>query len=408
MMRLTRLSYAAMAFLILVGASAPAQDQPIALRTSTILDGKGGVLKDTAIVVQGSKIVRLEPQGLQSTYDLRGLTVVPGFIDTHVHIGWHFGKEGRADNRGETPAQSMLYIVENAYVTLQAGMTTVQSLGSPSDVDLRDAIARGIVPGPRVLTSIRQLNENTGTPDQLREAVRKLKAEGVDAIKIFASKSIRDGGGMTMTPEQIEAACGEARSLGLRTLVHAHGADSIKASTLAGCTQIEHGVFADQEALTLMAQRGTYFDPNIGVVLQNYLQNKARFLGIGNYTEEGFAYMEKAIPTNYAMIKLALATKGLKMVFGTDAVSGAHGHNLDELIVRVQQGGQAPMAAIVSGTSLAAQSLNMADTIGAVAPGLEADLVALDGDPLQDITALRRVVFVMKGGKVYRNVARAR
>jgi len=403
-----RLTYGAAAFLVLTLALIRAQDQAITIRAGTILDGQGAVLKDTTILVQGSKIAKLQPGGGQATYDLRGLTVVPGFIDTHVHISWHFGRDGRADNRGETPAQSMLFIAGNAYVTLMAGMTTVQSLGSASDVDLRDAIARGVLPGPRVLTSIRQLNENSGTPDQLREAVRKLKADGADAIKIFASKSIRDGGGMTMTREQLDAACGEARAQGLRSLVHAHGADSIKTATLAGCSQIEHGVFADPEALTLMAEHNTYFDPNIGVVLQNYLQNKLRFLGIGNYTEEGFAYMEKAIPINYVMIKNALATKGLKLVFGTDAVSGAHGHNLEELIVRVQQGGQKPMDAIVSGTSVAAQSLNLADTIGAVAPGLEADLVALDGDPLQDITALRRVVFVMKGGKVFRNVARGR
>jgi len=405
MTHLGRLTLAAAAFL-LATAVPTAQDQAVVIQASTALDGRGAVLKDTAIFVQGSKIAKLQPGGGRATYDLRGLTVVPGFIDTHVHISWHFGKDGRAENRGETPAQSMLFIAENAYLTLMAGMTTVQSLGSPSDVDLRDAVARGILPGPRVLTSIRQLNENSGTPAQSRETVRKLKADGADVIKIFASKSIRDGGGMTMTREQLDAACGEARAQGLRSLVHAHGADSIKAATLAGCSQIEHGVFADQEALTLMAEHNTYFDPNIGVVLQNYLQNKPRFLGIGNYSEEGFAYMEKAIPINYTMIKKALATRGLKLVFGTDAVSGAHGHNLEELIVRVQQGGQKPMDAIVSGTSLAAQSLNLADTIGTIAPGLEADLVALDGDPLQDITALRRVVFVMKGGRVYRNVAR--
>lgn len=394
------------AWLLLGASGAFPQDSPIVIRTSTLLDGRGAVLKDTAIVVRGPKIARLEPAGPGATYDLRGLTVVPGFIDTHVHISWHFGKDGRADTHGETPAQAMLAIVENAYVTLMAGVTTVQSLGSASDVDLREAVSRGVIPGPRVLTSIRQINENTGGPEELREAVRKLRAEGADVVKIFASKSIRDGGGMTMTAEQLEAACGEARAQGLRSIVHAHGPDSIKAATRAGCSQIEHGVFADQEALRLMAQRGVYFDPNVGVVLQNYLQHKPRFLGIGNYTEEGFAQMEKAVPVNYAMIRQAVATRGLKLVFGTDAVSGAHGRNLDELIVRVQQGGQAPMDAVVSGTSLAAQSLNLADTIGSIAPGFEADLVALDGDPLRDITALRRVVFVMRGGKVFKNVAR--
>ena len=205
-----------------------------------------------------------------------------------------------------------------------------------------------------------------------------------------------------MTDAQLQAACGEANAQGLRTLVHAHSPESIKAAVLAGCTQIEHGNFATDEVLTLMAERGTYFDPNVGLVLQNYLENKAKFLGIGNYTEEGFAAMEKSIPVVIDMFKRALRTPKLKIVYGTDAVAGAHGRNIEEAIVRVNAGGQKPMDAIVSLTSLSAEALQMKDTIGAIAPGLQADLVAVDGDPTTDITALRRVVFVMKGGQIYR------
>jgi imidazolonepropionase-like amidohydrolase len=147
-----------------------------------------------------------------------------------------------------------------------------------------------------------------------------------------------------------------------------------------------------------MAEHGTYFDPNVGLVLQNYLENKAKFLGIGNYTEEGFAAMEKSLPVVIDMFKRALTTPGLKIVYGTDAVAGAHGRNIEEAIVRVQQGGQKPMDAIVSLTSRSAEALRMQHSIGAIAAGLDADLVAVDGDPLSDITALRKVVFVMKGG----------
>jgi imidazolonepropionase-like amidohydrolase len=154
-----------------------------------------------------------------------------------------------------------------------------------------------------------------------------------------------------------------------------------------------------------MADKGVYFDPNVGVVLQNYLRNKAKYLGIGNYNEEGFAYMEKGLALNRDMIKRAVATPNLKLVLGTDAVAGAHGHNADEIVERVRQGNQKPMDAIVSATSLAAKSLRLDKSIGALAPGLEADLVAVDGDPLADITAVTRVVFVMKGGKVYKHVA---
>ncbi|MGH9409888.1 MAG: amidohydrolase family protein, partial [Vicinamibacterales bacterium] len=240
------------------------------------------------------------------------------------------------------------------------------------------------------------------TPDQLRAAVQEAKAAGADLIKIFASGSIRDGGKQTMTDEQLNAACGEANALGMRTLVHAHSVDSIRASVNAGCKEIEHGIFADQATLTLMADRHVYFDPNIGLVLQNYLQNKDHFYGIGNYNDEGFAAMEKAIPVNIAMFKNALKTPGLKLVYGTDAVAGAHGRNIEEGIGRVQLGGMKPMDMIIGMTSLSAESLRMQNEIGTVATGFDADLVAVDGDPLTDITSLRKVVFVMRGGKAYR------
>src|SRR4029453_10327905 len=260
---------------------------------------------------------------------------------------------------------------------------------------------RGVLPGPRVLTPAGLKNERTGTPDQIRDYVRKQKEAGADLIKIFASKSIREGGAKTMTDAQLEAACGEAKAQGLRTLVHAHAADAVLAAAKAGCSQVEHGAYVSDEALKYMAEHGVYFDPNIGLVLQNYIENKAKYLGIGNYNDEGFAFMEKAIPTNYPMFKRALASK-VKMPMGTDAVAGAHGQNARELITRVKEGGQSPMDAIISTTSLAAESMSLGGKIGRRAPALQADIVAVEGNPLQDITALRRVVFVMKGGKVYR------
>ncbi len=171
-----------------------------------------------------------------------------------------------------------------------------------------------------------------------------------------------------MTDEQLAAACGEARAQGLRTLVHAHAPSAVLAAVKAGCSQVEHGAYVSDEGLKAMAERGVYFDPNIGVVLQNYLENKSRFLGIGNYNEEGFAFMEKAVPTNYPMFKRALAAK-VKMPMGTDAVAGAHGQNARELIIRVREGGQSPMDAIVSTTSLAAESMGLGEAGGLAHPG---------------------------------------
>jgi imidazolonepropionase-like amidohydrolase len=371
-----------------------------------VLDGAGKLIRNATIVVQGSKITAIETGNpAPATYDLGPLTVMPGMIDVHAHVGWHFDKTGRyAAQRGD-PAEEMLYAAENAYVTLLAGFTTIQSPGQANDVALREAISRGILPGPRILTSIRQINEGSGTPDELREKVRQLKKDGADVVKIFASASIRDGGKQTMTDAQLQAVCGEANAQGMRTMVHAHSPESIKASINAGCQQIEHGVFANDEVLKLMADKGVYFDPNVGVVLQNYLRNKAKFLGIGNYNEEGFTYMAKGVAINKSMIAKAVATPNLKLVIGTDAVAGAHGHNADEIVERVRQGGQKPMDAIVSATSMSARSLRLEKTIGTLAPGYEADLIALDGDPAADISAVTRVAFVMKGGKVYKHIA---
>jgi imidazolonepropionase-like amidohydrolase len=369
-----------------------------------VVDGTGKVLTNATVVVQGSKITAVQTGSAGATYDLGQLTILPGMIDVHSHIGWHFGPDGRLQQRDPSPAAAILYSAENAYVTLLAGFTTIQSPGAANDVELREAIARGVFPGPRILTSIRQINENSGTPDEIKAKVQQLKKDGADVIKIFASASIRDGGKQTMTDAQLQAVCGEAKTLGMRTMVHAHSPESIKASVNAGCQQIEHGVFANDEVLKLMADKGVYFDPNVGVVLQNYLKNKAHFLGIGNYNEEGFAYMEKGLDLNKVMIKKAVATPNLMMVMGTDAVAGAHGHNADELVARVREGGQKPMDAIISATSLAARSLRMEKAIGTLAAGYDADLIAVDGDPTTDITALTRVAFVMRGGNVYKNV----
>jgi imidazolonepropionase-like amidohydrolase len=230
-----------------------------------------------------------------------------------------------------------------------------------------------------------------------------VKAEGADVIKVFASMSIRSGGAPTMSQEQMNAICGEAKSLGLRVAVHAHGPESVERAVLAGCTSIEHGALIDQKTLDIIAQHGTYFDPNIDLVFRNYFENKSHYIGIGNYTAEGFSLMEKAVPKALNVFQMGLETPGLKMVFGTDAVAGSHGRNFQELEYRVRKGGQSPMDAITSATSLAAESLGLGDRIGSLAPNYQADVIAVRGNPLKDIGALEHVVFVMRTGVVYRS-----
>jgi imidazolonepropionase-like amidohydrolase len=383
--------------------SLAAAQQPITIRAGTVIDGKGGVQRNAVVAVEGSRIVKVGDGAEGATYDLSRFTVLPGMIDTHVHIGAHFGKGGRASTPGETPAEEALYGAENAYAALMAGFTTVQSIGAPSDLPLRAAIASGRLPGPRLLTAVSPLTDTRLTIEQVRQHVRKAVADGADVIKIFASKSIREGGGQTLSDEQILAACSEAKALGKRVWVHAHAASAVRAATVAGCTTVTHGSQITDAEANLMAAHGTFFEPQTGLLLQNYLENKARFLGIGNYNEAGFKFMEDGIPLNDAMFKMAIRHKDLKINMGTDAGAGSHGRNANEVVHRVKVDGQPAMDAIVAVTSLNAEALGLQATIGSLTPGMEADLIAVDGDPVTDITALQRVVFVMKGGVVYRN-----
>lgn len=378
---------------------------PIVLRAGTVLDGTGRSLGPATIVVEGSTITAIEASsGRTPTYDLSGLTVIPGGIDTHVHIDSHFDPDGRvhrARDESPEPRETLaLHVAENAYVTLRSGITTVQSMGARIDGPLRDALARGILPGPRVVTTYEWITE--GTEEELRAAVRERVAAGADAVKVFASLSIREAGLPTLSQAQLSAACDEADRQGVRAVVHAHAAEAVVRAARAGCTTLEHGGLADGPALAAMAEAGVYYDPHTSLVIRNYLDNKERFLGIGNYTEEGFRHMEQLLVGMREVFTQALATPGLRIVFGTDALAGSHGRNFEELIHRVEIG-QDPMDAVVSATSRAAESLGLGHEIGTLAPGFQADLIALDGNPAEDITALRRVVFVMKAGVVHRN-----
>jgi len=381
----------------------------IVIAASAVLDGQGHVLRDTRIVVAGSRIVSLDAKAEPVDYDLHGLTVLPGWIDAHVHLTWSFDRNGKAAGpAGDSSAFSTLQAAANAWTTLMAGFTTVQSVGSPNDLPLRDAIARGELPGPRVLTSAQPLvgqGEKSGTPDEIRTYVRKQKEAGADLIKLFANASPFQTK-LILSQEQLNAACDEAEKLGLRTLVHAYG-DAVRVATLAGCTSIEHGFLATDDDLRLMAEKGTYLDPQAGLVWENYLENKDKFLGTPGFSEESFERMRSLIPQYHEFMKRATRNLGLKILFGTDALAGAHGRNAEEFVDRVRDCGVDAMAAMVSANSLNAAALGLGNEIGSIGPGLQADIIGLEGDPLKDITAVRRVAFVMKAGVVYKNVARA-
>lgn len=373
----------------------------IVIQTSTILDGRGGVLKNQQIVIESSTIRTVAAGTLKADYDLRGLTVMPGWIDTHVHLNWHLDANDKSVNMGGKPEDMALATAADAWITLAGGFTTVQSVGAAIDGPVRDMVNRGLLPGPRILTSLRQI-QGAGQdkvridPRALRELVRKTKQEGADVIKLFATTGLGAGGDQSMTDEQIQAVCGEAKAQGLRAVVHAIGDAGARAAVLAGCTSIEHGTFLKDETLELMAQRGTFFDPNL-LVLHNYLDNRRSY----TFSQASLDTIEKGIAPTEDVLRRARAHH-VKIAFGTDAVAGSHGRNAEEFVYRVRDAHEKPMDALISATSVSAESLGLGNKIGTIAAGFQADLVATAGNPLDDITAVRRVVFVMKGGKVFR------
>ena len=378
--------------------------EALVVRAGTLIDGRGGVRSAVDVVVEGGRITAVRPQSGKADIDLGARVLAPGLIDTHVHLGWYVNAKGRLHQEGDGDDEGTMIVnaTGNAWRMLQAGFTTVQSVGGSEDKVVRDAVERGVIPGPRILTSLGSLSERAGPPDSVRAVVRRFKERGADVIKIFASKSIRDGGAQTMTQEQLDAACGEATAQGLRSIVHAHSAPAAKAAVRARCTQVDHGVLVDSEALRMMADAGTYFEPQCALVFRNYLDNKGWFEGIGNYNAEGFAAMERSIPMRRGLADKFKATRGLKVVYGTDAVAGAHGKNGMDMVCRVDELGIPAVDVITSATSLSAESMGLGKKVGTVAAGFDADLVAFDGDPRKDAQSFMRVAFVMKGGVVHR------
>ena len=269
------------------------------------------------------------------------------------------------------------------------------------DSILRDSIAEGHAGrSQEFLTSCRPLFGRGDQTERQRRFVvcAQTKEAGADLIKIFASGDKPSG---ERFRRNVERRLREAKTRDLRTLVRLQRRCS---GALSPVTQIEHGLGATDDDLKLLAQRGTYFDPQGGLLLENYLLNRSRYAGTPFYppTEEGFEVFKTFLPMSHELIQRALKIPGLKIVFGTDAVAGAHGRNAEEFIDRVRDCGVDPMAAMISANSLGAEAMGLAGEIGSIAPGIQADIIALDGDP-QDITAVRRVVFVMKS-RWFKNV----
>jgi imidazolonepropionase-like amidohydrolase len=414
-------------------APSPPSAAVVAVRAGTLIDGTGAApVRNAVIVVQGDRITAVGanvqiPAGA-TVIDLSGQTVLPGFIDAHVHLIGHIIGDGDWQHQGlvESPAQRALLGAAHAHQTLEAGFTTVRNVGADAfaDLALRNAINAGWVPGPRILGAGTSFGINgghcdgsagyepasplsrgtieTGAADgveEVREAVRYNAKHGADVIKICATGGVlspTDSVGVQQyTEEEMRAVVEAAHMTELRVAAHAHGTAGIKAAVRAGVTSIEHGSMLDAEAVTLMKQRGTFLVPTL----------------LAGFTVESLATAGR-LPPAIAAKALAIAPRfrasfkmavdgGVKVALGTDAGVMRHGTNGREFALMVRSG-MTPLQAIVAGTSSGAMLLGLERDVGTIAAGKRADIVAVTGNPLDNIQVLQNVQFVMKDGRVFK------
>jgi imidazolonepropionase-like amidohydrolase len=406
----------------------------VVLRAARVIDGTGSapiangvvVVTDDRIVAVGTESSVRIPAGARRI-DLGDATLLPGFIDLHVHlIGRALEDKGAAEQATrDYPGTAAIIGAEHARRTLLAGFTSVRNVGAAGfeDIGLRKAIEDGYVPGPRIQAVGHSLgitgghcDENNyrpglfdGSPasgiangvDEVRAAVRYQVKYGADAIKTCATAGVLSAGSapvgvLQYTYEELKAMVDEATKIGVKVAAHAHGTEGIKVAARAGIASIEHGSFLDAEGARIMAEHGTVLVPTLmagEAVLRAadagqmppYIAEKARAAATAMKNAPGIA-----------------RAGGARIALGTDAGVGKHGENGHEFTLMVQWGGLTPMEAIVAGTSSAAAVLGWSERLGTLAAGKLADIVAVRGDPLRDVTTLERAVFVMKNGVVFK------
>jgi imidazolonepropionase-like amidohydrolase len=403
----------------------------ILVKAAQIIDGRGGApLRNGAVLIRGDRIERIGPAAGMTAdriIDLGPATVLPGLIDLHTHLTDEVGTNWESALLTTTPGRAAIYGAVNARTTLLAGFTTVRDMGPTwpyVDIDLRYAIDQGSIPGPRLQVAgnyvsatggagdARQFSIYVDVPivrnladgvDEVRRAARTNLKHGADFIKILATGAVMSKGIPPGTQQYSDAelavAVEEAARWGKFVASHAHGAEGIKAAVRAGVRTIDHGSMLDEEGARLMKAKGTFFAPTLYV--GHTILNDNQALNIPAHQVE----REKAMQgTQEKAFKLALAHQ-LPIAFATDAGVFPHGENAREFALRVGLG-QASMVAIEGATRIAAEAIGWSDRVGTLQAGRYADLIAVDHDPLADISELERVRFVMKGGVVHKGEAR--
>jgi len=427
----------ALALAVAAGLTAPAitvaesPAPPLVLRAARLLDGTGSDLRrNVAVVIKDGRIERVaaaggfQPPPGASTIDLGDVTLVPGLIDCHVHLTMEITRSWEFESVKGTPADAALLGAVSAMKTLRAGFTTVRNLGDRGgeSVALRNAIDRGLLPGPRVLTARRMLSITGGhgdwsggfrpglsllgldppeaglcdSPDACRAAVRTQVKYGADVIKISATGGVLSSGdeigARQFSDEELKAIVSEAHLLGRKVAAHAHGTSGIKAAVLAGVDSIEHGSILDDETIRLMKERGTVLVPTL--MAGETVEAAAR---AGTLPDFAVSKALAVRPKMVSSFRRAVAA-GVRIAFGTDSSVSPHGKNAHEFELMVQ-GGMTPGAALKAATSTAAALLGREAEIGTITEGKAADLVAVPGDPLRDVSVLLRPVAVFQAGR---------
>ncbi len=402
------------------------------IHAGRLIDGDADrALTEVTIRVSGDTITGIE-RGYtlagddDTVIDLSDQTVLPGLMDTHVHLTGQYSPRSNLNrfilNEADYAYDAAMY----AKRTLEAGFTVVRNLGDAFNVTvaLRKAIEAGDVPGPRIFTAAKTLASTGGhgdptngwaahfgadptpkdgvvnSPEDARKAVRQRYKDGADWIKITATGGVlsvaKSGQNPQFTDEELKAIVATATDYGMRVAAHAHGTEGMKRAVIAGVASIEHGTYMSEEVMQLMKDHGTYYVPTI--LAGNWVAEKAKIDGFfPELVRPKAAAIGPVIENTFARAY----ELGVPIVFGTDTGVSAHGDNAQEFALMVK-GGMPPMEAIQSATRVAASFLEIADTHGTLAAGKQADIIAVPGNPLDDITAMERVSFVMKGGKIYK------